>query len=210
MDQKEGRANLEIMIRLPFGDQRLALTGSAERNLKMIRDHLGVSIVQRHGLLRVNGNERAVKQASFVLDFLTQATAGHRPVDRQAVMDAIIEAQRRHGDGDSSFPSSSPRHDPNLSHHPMHIENERSSHIRNELDVYLRGKRIRAFSPAQQQYLESIRRYDLTLCVGPAGTGKTYLAVAAAVDMLKRGSVRKLVLVRPAVEAGEKTGLPTR
>ena len=205
-DQKEGRANLEMMIRLPFGDQRLALTGSAERNLKMIRDHLGVSIVQRHGLLRVSGSERAVRQASFVLDRLTQAVAGHQPVDRQAVMDAIFEAQRRHGDGDNSFPSSSPRRDPNVSHRHLHTENERSTHIRNELDVYLHGKRIRAFSPAQQQYLESIRRYDLTLCVGPAGTGKTYLAVAAAVDMLKRGSVRKLVLVRPAVEAGEKLG----
>ena len=68
------------------------------------------------------------------------------------------------------------------------------------------GRRIRALSEAQQRYLEAIYEYPLTLCTGPAGTGKTYLAVAAAVAMLKSGQVRKLVLVRPAVEAGEKLG----
>jgi phosphate starvation-inducible PhoH-like protein len=69
----------------------------------------------------------------------------------------------------------------------------------------LRG-RIRGRGPSQQQYLQAIRSHDLTFGIGPAGTGKTYLAVACAVEALQRETVRRLVLVRPAVEAGEKLG----
>jgi phosphate starvation-inducible PhoH-like protein len=74
------------------------------------------------------------------------------------------------------------------------------------MEVYLRSKQVRAMTPGQQRYLEAMHEHDLTFCIGPAGTGKTYLAVAAAAAMLRRGEVRKLVLVRPAVEAGEKLG----
>ena len=69
----------------------------------------------------------------------------------------------------------------------------------------LRG-RIRGRGPNQQEYLRHIREYDLTFGIGPAGTGKTYLAVACAVEALQRESVRRIVLVRPAVEAGERLG----
>ena len=69
----------------------------------------------------------------------------------------------------------------------------------------LRG-RIRGRGPNQQEYLRNIREYDLTFGIGPAGTGKTYLAVACAVEALQRESVRRIVLVRPAVEAGERLG----
>src|SRR5690606_8549966 len=74
------------------------------------------------------------------------------------------------------------------------------------LDVYLRGRRIKPLTQGQQAYVDAIATHDLCFCTGPAGTGKTYLAVAAAVSMLKSSQVRKLVLVRPAVEAGEKLG----
>jgi phosphate starvation-inducible PhoH-like protein len=74
------------------------------------------------------------------------------------------------------------------------------------MDVYLPGRKIHAKTPGQKAYIRAIDQFDLTFCIGPAGTGKTYLAVAAAVALLKRGQFRKLVLVRPAVEAGEKLG----
>src|SRR5690606_13486138 len=74
------------------------------------------------------------------------------------------------------------------------------------LDVFLTGKRVKPLTEGQRAYLQAIHSHDLVFCVGPAGTGKTYLAVAAAVAMLKRGDVRKLVLARPAVEAGERLG----
>jgi phosphate starvation-inducible PhoH-like protein len=75
-----------------------------------------------------------------------------------------------------------------------------------ELEVYVRGRRVEPKTEGQRDYLEAIRKHDLVFCCGPAGTGKTFLAVAAAVAMLKQGLVRKLVLVRPAVEAGERLG----
>jgi phosphate starvation-inducible protein PhoH and related proteins len=77
---------------------------------------------------------------------------------------------------------------------------------RDHLDVYVGAQAVRAKSPNQQFYLDAIRDHDLVFGIGPAGTGKTYLAVAAAVHMLKHDRARKVILVRPAVEAGERLG----
>src|SRR5258708_1886651 len=70
-----------------------------------------------------------------------------------------------------------------------------------------RRTELTARTPRQAQYLNQMRNYDITFCVGPAGTGKTFLAVAAAVDALERDTVKRIVLTRPAVQAGEKPGL---
>src|SRR5207302_9442823 len=75
-----------------------------------------------------------------------------------------------------------------------------------EIDVYAKGHAIRPKTDGQRRYVESIFQNDLTFCIGPAGTGKTYLAVAAAASLLKHGQARRLVLARPAVEAGERSG----
>ncbi|GIW76524.1 MAG: phosphate starvation protein PhoH [Phycisphaerae bacterium] len=74
------------------------------------------------------------------------------------------------------------------------------------IDVYVRGHAVRAKTPGQQAYVDAIFKNDLTFAVGPAGTGKTYLAVAAAASLLKQGKARRLILARPAVEAGERLG----
>jgi phosphate starvation-inducible PhoH-like protein len=74
------------------------------------------------------------------------------------------------------------------------------------IDVAAAGKQVRPRTPGQAAYVEAIRRHDLVLSVGPAGTGKTYLAVAMAVEAFKNQQMRKIVLVRPAVEAGESLG----
>ncbi|MFG0286089.1 MAG: PhoH family protein [Phycisphaerales bacterium JB039] len=75
-----------------------------------------------------------------------------------------------------------------------------------QMAVYAAGRLIRPRTPNQETYIEAIRTHDLVIGSGPAGTGKTYLAVAAAVHLMRTGRVRKLVLVRPAIEAGEKLG----
>jgi phosphate starvation-inducible PhoH-like protein len=74
------------------------------------------------------------------------------------------------------------------------------------LNVYAAGRPIRAKTPNQQTYLDAIRDFDVVFGMGPAGTGKTYLAVAAAVHLLKAGRAKRIILVRPAVEAGERLG----
>jgi len=184
---------LELTIRLPHGDQRLAVTGTGEQNLKIIRETLGVSITARNGSLRLSGEEAPVGRAAHVLERLGEAAAADEPMSRPQLLEMIAAVNA----------DASPQ--------PAAAAEERSPGGRatgpaEALDVYLEGKSIKALTDGQQRYLDLMRRHDLTFCTGPAGTGKTYLAVATAVAMLKRGEVRKLVLVRPAVEAGEKLG----
>ena len=176
---------MELTLNLPHGDQRIAMIGAAERNLKIIRESLGVTIWSRDGALQVSGNSRAVGQAAQVLEQLSAAARGRQPLSREQVLEAVALAGRRPGN-----PGAAPAAGP---------EEE-------GMEVYTRGRRIRALTGGQRDYIKAIEDHDLTICTGPAGTGKTYLAVAAAVSMLKHSRVRKLVLVRPAVEAGERLG----
>ena len=85
------------------------------------------------------------------------------------------------------------------------VENDRQQSA-DSIDVYAKGHAVKPKTEGQKRYLEAILQHDLTFCVGPAGTGKTYLAVAAAANMLKHGQARRIVLARPAVEAGERLG----
>jgi phosphate starvation-inducible PhoH-like protein len=75
-----------------------------------------------------------------------------------------------------------------------------------EIDVYAKGHAVKPKTEGQKKYIDAMMQHDLTFCIGPAGTGKTYLAVAAAASMLKHGQARRIVLARPAVEAGERLG----
>ena len=176
-----------MTIQLPEGHARQAITGSAERNLKIIRESLGVSVSARNGALKLTGPSRAVGQAAVVIERLSEAARAGHPMGREQVLETVSTA---------ALTNPSPA-GPTLNQPPSSPE---------AMEVYLPGKRIRAKTPGQKAYIQAIHDVDLTFCLGPAGTGKTYLAVAAAVSMLKSGEVRKLVLVRPAVEAGEKLG----
>ncbi len=178
---------MELTLQLPDRDQRLAVTGPAERNLKIIREALGVGISLRNGSLRLTGETRPVGQAAIVIERLTDAARSGQPMKREALLETVSTA---------ALTNPSPA-GPTVNAAPSTPDS---------MEVYLPGKRIRAKTAGQLAYLEALHHHDLTFCIGPAGTGKTYLAVAAAVSMLKAGQVRKLVLVRPAVEAGEKLG----
>lgn len=183
-----------MIFHLPDGDERLAITGPSERNLKILRESLGVGVAARRSTVRLSGDERPVRQAVAVLERLVEAAGAGRPMQRQEVLDAIALASRSTG----SRPGSD----------RGEAGTAGGSTLRSDgtFEVYLPGKRVGATTAGQKRYVEAMLRHDLTFCLGPAGTGKTYLAVAAAAAMLKRGEVRKLVLVRPAVEAGEKLG----
>lgn len=177
---------MELNIRMSEGPDRVDVAGAGEQNLKIIREALGVSLSARNGSLRIRGDSGAVGQAAHVLDRLTEASRKQRPMTREQVLDTIAAAEsnrRRSADIEVSPPQNG-----------------------DGLDVYLQGRKVRPATDGQRAYLDAILGHDLTFCCGPAGTGKTYLAVAAAVQMLKQGAVRRLVLVRPAVEAGEKLG----
>jgi phosphate starvation-inducible PhoH-like protein len=186
---------MELTIKLPDGAERYGVTGPAERNLKIIREALGVTINARSEALKLSGKSDAVGQAAHVIERLNEAARHDSPLTRQQLLDAIAAVSTPTA---SVFPNMQPSNGDTAP--------QNSGPLPYGFDVYLDGRRVKPMSPGQRVYTDCIANNDLTFCIGPAGTGKTYLAVAAAVSMLKRGQVRKLVLVRPAVEAGEKLG----
>ncbi len=173
----------------------MSLLGASERNLKLIREALGVNIAARDDVVRVSGESQAVHAAREVLDRLTEKARRRKNLSRADVLRIIADA----GDRPSMESLAG-------STNPSPGERALGALWGDRLDVYVNGKPVAARSGNQQAYLDSIRDYDLVFAVGPAGTGKTYLAVAAAVHLLKIGKLRKVVLARPAVEAGEKLG----
>ncbi len=183
---------MELSISLPEGPQRLAVTGAQERYLKIIRESLGVTLSLRNGTLKVSGEDAAVGQAVNVIEQLQAAARRGRPMQLQHVLDTIANVSHdTNGTVGMQGAAGGVR--------PTQLTSA-------DLEVYVRGRRIHPKTEGQREYLDAILSHDLTFCTGPAGTGKTYLAVAAAVAMLRAGVVRKLVLVRPAVEAGERLG----
>lgn len=155
----------------------LTLFGECDQHLRRIRDELGVSISARDGRIHLTGPEAAVAQATETVELLQQCAAMHGTVSADDVSRILAGVLNGQAPGNSA---------------PM--------------DVFRAGMKIRPRTPGQDEYLEAVRGQDIVFCYGPAGTGKTYLAVASAVAALKRKKIRKIVLVRPAVEAGESLG----
>ncbi|TVQ33195.1 MAG: PhoH family protein [Phycisphaeraceae bacterium] len=163
----------------------------------MIREALGVRISARDDTVHVMGDREAVFTARTVLDRLGDAARRRRTLSRRDVLDLISEAG--HGGGGHEL-------DNGFGEESSETEQLLRAAWDDRLDVYAGGRPIVARSENQQRYLDALRDHDLVFAIGPAGTGKTYLAVAAAVHLLKAGRLKKVVLVRPAVEAGEKLG----
>lgn len=179
---------MEVTIPVPEGAERTTIFGPAERHLKLIREALGVSIHARGTSVHVAGDRAAVGAARRVVDDLVAAAQRGRPLSRQRVLDALSEAARDTpssalGNGDA--PRRYASHGAPLGVH---------------------GRTIEPRTENQRRYLDAVESHDLVFAIGPAGTGKTYLAVAAAVHMLRTGRVKRAILTRPAVEAGEKLG----
>ncbi|MCY2929922.1 MAG: PhoH family protein [Planctomycetota bacterium] len=169
---------MELSIVLEQPQKAAELFGPSDRHLRMIRDALGVQIFARDGQVKVTGSARNVSRAAAVMETLQRAQRHHRPVTADQVAEAISGAAAADAD---------------------HAGREM-------LDVYAAGHLVAARTAGQKRYIDALQEHDLVFCVGPAGTGKTYLAVAFAVHMLKHHRAKRLILARPAVEAGEKLG----
>ena len=108
-----------------------------------------------------------------------------------------LERIRESSGPNSNYPEESPQHP-----HDRHTTSSEKSAV----SFFHKGKVIKAKSKNQEAYLQAIHQYDIVIGIGPAGTGKTYLAMAMAIDALKRKKVSRIILTRPAVEAGESLG----
>ncbi len=172
---------VEILLE-PADNQTLAsLGGQFDDNLRQIERRLGIQINQRGNRFRLSGPAAGVRAASRILREL-YAIAARETIDTERVHIALQEALM-----------------------------EQPSEPREAADdgsVVMKARRlhIRPRGNNQRRYMEAIRSHDLCFGIGPAGTGKTYLAVASAVAALEEEKVRRIVLVRPAVEAGERLG----
>ena len=170
---------------LPEDNTRLAsLCGLLDGHLRQIERRLGVEIANRGRVFRLIGEPLAVAAAEQVLrDLYTAAAVESLTPERvhlhlqESGVETRIEAQS--GQGAEDLP---------------------------EVVIKTRGGLVRARGPNQQAYLHAILTHDITFGIGPAGTGKTYLAVASAVEALETDRARRVLLVRPAVEAGERLG----
>ncbi len=166
----------------PADNQRLAnMCGQFDENLRQVERRLGVEIRNRGHRFRVIGEDSAVQAASRILQDLYQESGA-----------GVISGERVHLQLRSA---------------PAPGAEESAEHAgAAEIVIRTRKGNVRGRGPNQRDYLQRILTHDLNFGVGPAGTGKTYLAVACAVNALEQDLVTRLVLVRPAVEAGESLG----
>ena len=171
----------------PADNSRLAnLCGQFDEHLRQIERRLNVEIASRGNCFRVTGNPRAAKIGTDVICSLFNMTGDER-IDPQRVHVCLQEGVMNESDSDKL--------------------NEVAS-LKTEYDfvIQTRKKLVRARGFNQRSYLRNIQNHDLSFGIGPAGTGKTYIAVASAIDALEKEQVSRIVLVRPAVEAGERLG----
>lgn len=170
-------------VKIPFSDasEALLLFGPHDAYLQLIEAKSNAKIMTREGELVITGDKAEVEKLAELIDILLQL-----------IRRGIALSER------------------DISYAMMLIERGEGADL---LDVYdeevartQRGKPIRAKTLGQRHYLSAIKRHDIAFGIGPAGTGKTYLAVVMAVSALKMGRVKRIVLTRPAVEAGESLG----
>jgi phosphate starvation-inducible PhoH-like protein len=176
-DLDHGRAQLE------FDDNLLLplLYGERDQHLDRIERQLGVSLITRGNRLAISGPASATEAAHLALSHLYERLKSGQEVDLPAVEAAIRLAEAE-------------------------LRDKSLSLWREDAAFRTRKRRITPRSPGQAAYVKALRENDLVFGLGPAGTGKTYLAVAAAVDLLMSGRVERIILSRPAVEAGERLG----
>ena len=159
----------------------ISVFGSFDENIRRIEDSLCVSIVNRGTELKVSGDEEAADKAVRTLEGLLSLAAKGETIDEQRVRYLITLVK----EGNDA---------------------QVAQMAKDVVCITAKGKPIKAKTVGQQTYMKAIQKNTVTIGVGPAGTGKTYLAVAAAVAAFRERTVNRIILTRPAVEAGERLG----
>ncbi|EKQ70702.1 phosphate starvation-inducible protein PhoH, predicted ATPase [Leptolyngbyaceae cyanobacterium JSC-12] len=170
-----------LTIQLPSIDSAIALAGEREENLKLLSRQTGATLVLRGQELLISGTENQVRLSQRLVSALENFWSQGKTISGTDILTA------RHA-----------------------IDTEQQDELkdlyRDVLARTRRGEEIRAKTFRQRQYIQAVRTHDLTFCIGPAGTGKTFLAAVLGVQALLNNECERLILTRPAVEAGEKLG----
>ena len=172
---------MERIVNAERVEDVISVFGSFDENIRRIEDALHVSIVNRGTDLKVTGDEEMVDKAVRTLEGLLALAAKGESIDEQRVRYLITLVNEGNDDQVAQM-------------------------AKDVVCITAKGKPIKAKTVGQQKYMKAIQKNTVTLGVGPAGTGKTYLAVAAAVAAFRERTVNRIILTRPAVEAGERLG----
>jgi phosphate starvation-inducible protein PhoH and related proteins len=167
----------EVSISLEGHAEELAVFGSRDQFLRQIRDAIGVKVLARHGEVRIEGDSDRIEKARRIFEGLRSLYRARKTISASEVTD-LINATLHTAESDQSA----------------------------TIAIKDGNRAVRPRTEGQGRYLKALQENELVFCIGPAGTGKTYLAVAMAVSLLRSGRIKKIVLVRPAVEAGEHLG----
>ena len=162
-------------------DQLMALFGPHDENVDLVRLETGAEIFAHGDEITLSGEEEAVRLAHLVLDKLLAILAQGEGIDRSRIRYAIDLAREGNADRIEEI-------------------------MQGVIAITYRGRQIKCKTLGQQKYIDAIKKNTCVFAVGPASTGKTYLAIAMAVVALKNKDIERIILTRPAVEAGEKLG----
>ena len=181
-DGREGRRLTQTLdLSARHMEAYMALFGMNDQHIQLIEQEFGVNAALRGSALQLSGPEESIPAAADAIRILLDMIGKGEPVDRMRVR--YVLRMVREGQAD-----------------------QMEDGMENLIAVTHRGKQIRAKTVGQARYVDTIRGHDLTFAIGPAGTGKTYLAMAMAVVALRNKEMERIILTRPAVEAGEKLG----
>ena len=172
---------IEKVVNVERVEDLIAVFGSFDENIRRIEDALSVSIVNRGNELKIVGDPENVDKAARTLEGLLTIAARGEVIDEQRVRYLLTLVQEGNDDQVNRI-------------------------AKDVVCISAKGKPIKAKTVGQQNYMKAIQKNTITIGVGPAGTGKTYLAVAAAVAAFRERQVNRIILTRPAVEAGERLG----
>ncbi len=157
------------------------LFGKFDQNLKLIEKELGVKISRYNDGLKVRGDKDQIEKTAGLLDYLFDFVGKGRGVKKHDIIYALKIAKE-----------------------DQEVDFQRFA--KEKIDVSVKDELVTPKTKGQIEYIEAIKNHDIVFGIGPAGTGKTYLAMAMAVNALKKGLVRRIILTRPAIEAGESLG----
>ncbi len=171
------KATMEI----PSSDQYMAIFGLKDENMDLLKQELGVEIFAHGSEITITGDEDKAELCKEVVERLLEIVQRGDPIDRTRIRYAIELAAEGNADRIGEI-------------------------MRDVIAITYRGRQVKCKTIGQKHYVDAIKKNTCTFGIGPAGTGKTYLAVALAVVALKNKEIEKIILTRPAVEAGEKLG----
>ncbi len=168
-------------IEFKNNQEALSVCGRHDENVRLVDRELGVKMISRGNEIIVEGESGEVEKALHFFEALLSIVRGGEPIRRHEIR-YTLEAVRR---GDTA---------------------DISEIFLDRIEVSSKRQFVTPKTLGQKEYVDAIRKYDIVIGIGPAGTGKTYLAMAMAVSALKKREVNRIILTRPAVEAGEKLG----